>query len=196
MQVGGQRVGSGRGRGRGKKRQDPGEPSTKGIRCKMGAARPERHESGLARPARLGCEGSRNMGVDWLAAGLPTAASKKRTRHEKSSSRSLRREDHGIVRGHPPVPACPKPRGKLGKENTTHEDRGGHDNERGREFDPSRIQKSNGGRVQQRRSIGTSERASQCAPKSPFGGLCYIISCSTSTVPGLLEAVNQHNIPG
>ena len=196
MQVGGQRVGSGRGRGRGKKRQDPGEPSTKGIRCKMGAASPNATSQAWRAPPGWDARAAET----WESIGSLQACQRPRRRSEpatkNSSSRSLRREDHGIVRGHPPVPACPKPRGKLGKENTTHEDRGGHDNERGREFDPSRIQKSNGGRVQQRRSIGTSERASQCAPKSPFGGLCYIVSCSTSTVPGLLEAVNQHNIPG
>jgi hypothetical protein len=62
----------------GRKGKDPGEPSTKGIRCKMGAARPgkPRVSLGAPRPAGMAAgRGSRNMGFDWLAAGLPTAAS-------------------------------------------------------------------------------------------------------------------------
>ena len=66
-----------------------GNPPQRGSAARWGqpggprTARPERHESGLARPARLGCEGSRNMGVDWLAAGLPTAASQEANQPRK-----------------------------------------------------------------------------------------------------------------
>lgn len=144
----------------------------------------------------------------WDSIGSLQACQRPRSRSEPATKNRVPRAwvgrkelDHGIVRGSVPCRRIHSLEANATKK--THEDQGGHHNQRGREFGSSRIQTSNGGRVQQRthhRSL-RSERGCfrvcfRACSKSPFGGPCYTISCSTSSVPGLLEAVNQHNIPG